>query len=142
MTVLAIDDDPIQIELLRALCGRLEYPIIEFLAAGTVKAGLAAARESVVDLVFADLHLPDGTGFDLLRELKAMNPTISVVIITAFEDTREAAQLLKAKADDYLIKPFRKDDIERLLIRMNETAALTHESLLPPAEGLDRKSVV
>lgn len=136
MTVLAIDDDPTQLELLGVYCGSLEYPRIEYLGAGTAAEGLALARDRIVDLVFADLHLPDGTGFDVLSAVKSMNPAVAVVVMTAYQDTTEAVSLLKAGADDYLTKPVRKSDIERILLRVNEREALVHEAFLPPSGGL------
>lgn len=136
MTVLAIDDDPTQLELLGVYCGSFEYPRIEYLRAETRAAGLALAREKVVDLIFTDLHLPDGSGFDVLSAVKSMNPAMAVVAMTAYQDTGEAVSLLKSGADDYLTKPVRRSDIERILLRVNEREALVHESFLPPAGGL------
>ena len=135
MTLLVIDDDETQIEKLRIVCASLGYPSVEFLSATGVKEGLRLVSETVVDLVLSDLRLLDGSGFDVLRGVNALNPVISVVVMTAYVDAREAVQLLKEGADDYLIKPMRNEDIERLLVRVNEKTALFHESLLPPAEG-------
>jgi len=135
MTLLAIDDDETQIELLRTVCSALDYPPIEFLSAPGVKAGLRIASESVVDLVLCDLRMPDGSGFDLLAGVKALNPTIAVVVMTAYVDASEAVSLLKGGADDYLVKPTRREDIERIVVRVNERTALQREALLPPIEG-------
>ena len=135
MTLLAIDDDPTQIERLRVYCDALDYPPIEYLSAGDRAKGLEIASKKVIDLVLTDLHLPDGSGFDVLRGVKAMNPMISVSVMTAYDDAREAVELLKAGADDYLVKPVSKESVERLLIRVNEKSVLLHEALLPPVEG-------
>jgi DNA-binding NtrC family response regulator len=135
MTLLVIDDDETQIEQLRLVCASLDYPPVEFLSAAGAVEGLKMAAESVVDLVLSDLHLLDGSGFDVLRRVKALNPMITVVMMTAYVDPREAVQLLKDGADDYLIKPTRTEDIQRILVRVNEKSALIREALLPPAEG-------
>jgi DNA-binding NtrC family response regulator len=135
MTLLVIDDDETQIEKIRIICSALDYPSVAFLSATGVSDGLRIAAGEVVDLVLSDLRLLDGSGFDVLRGIKAMNPMIAVAMMTAYADTGEAVQLLKSGADDYLIKPTRKEDIERLLIRVNEKIALIHEALLPPSEG-------
>jgi DNA-binding NtrC family response regulator len=135
MTLLVIDDDETQIERLRVITASLEYPSVEYLSAMGVQEGLKLASETVIDLVLSDLRLLDGSGFDVLRGIKALNPMISVVVMTAYVDAREAVLLLKEGADDYLIKPTRTEDIERLLIRVNERTALLHEALLPPVEG-------
>ncbi len=135
MTLLAIDDDMTQIALIRAVCGALGYPDVDLLEAEDMRGGLKIAAEEVVDLVLTDLRLPDGTGFDILAGVKALNPLIPVAVMTAFDDAREAVALLKAGADDYLVKPTRKEDLERLILRVNERSTLMREALLPPAEG-------
>ena len=135
MTLLAIDDDPTQIELIRAVCGALDYPRVEFLEAADLGRGLSLAAERVVDLVLTDHRLPDGTAFDLLAGVKALNPLIPVAVMTAYDDAREAVALLKSGADDYLVKPTRREDLERLVLRVNERSLLVHEAFLPPAGG-------
>jgi len=135
MTLLAIDDDPLQLVLMKKICASLEYPEIEYLSAATISKGLAMAGQSVVDLVFTDLHLPDGSGFDVLHGVKELNPGISVVVMTAYESASEAVLLLKGGADDYLIKPTKREDLERIILRVNEKFSLLREALLPPADG-------
>lgn len=57
-------------------------------------------------LVFADVHMPDSSGLDLARELKARDPAIQVVIITGSTTLQTAVEAIRLDADDYLIKPF------------------------------------
>ncbi len=135
MTLLAIDDDPVQVELLRIACESLDYPKIEFLQAQDVKSGLRLAGESVVDLVLTDHHLPDGTAFDVVSKVKDLNPQIAIAVMTAYDDIREAVTLLKAGADDYFIKPLRNEDLVRLILRVNERSILVREAFLPPIAG-------
>lgn len=135
MTILAVDDDETQIELLKTICVSLSYPKVQFLSASGVKSALRTISESVVDLVFCDLRMPDGSGMDLLAGIKTMNPNIAVVIMTAYVDTGDAISVLKGGADDYLIKPTKKAEIERVILRINERTTLQREALLPPIEG-------
>ena len=135
MTLLVIDDDETQIEKIRCICAALEYPKIEYLSATGVAEGLEIVSGKVVDFVLSDLRLLDGSGFEVLRGVKAMNPMIAVAMMTAYADTSEAVQLLKEGADDYLIKPTRQEDIEHVILRVNEKVALLHEALLPPSDG-------
>ncbi|HET7437156.1 MAG TPA: sigma-54 dependent transcriptional regulator [Thermoanaerobaculia bacterium] len=65
------------------------------------------------DVVLCDLMLPDGSGIDLVRTVKAASPSIGFVMITAHTSTRSAVEALKAGAIDYIAKPF---DIEELKI--------------------------
>jgi DNA-binding NtrC family response regulator len=135
MVLLAVDDDPVQLKLLERFSASLDYPKIEYYAAGDRKTALQIATCSVVDLVITDLHLADESGFDVLKDVKDLNPGIAVVMMTAYEDAREAVSLLKAGADDYIVKPVANDELKRVILRINERHLLIRESLLPPADG-------
>lgn len=58
------------------------------------------------DLVFADIHMPGGNGFDLARRLKERDATIQVIIMTGSTSVELAIEALRMHADDYLVKPF------------------------------------
>lgn len=84
---------------------------------------LAAARDQLLtglyDVVLLDLHLPDGVGFDLIPAIRKHSPKAKVVIITAYEGPEEQHGALLHQVDDYLKKPFTKqqilDTLDRLL---------------------------
>ncbi len=67
------------------------------------------------DLVFTDLRMPKMDGMDLLKAIKLEHPDIPVVVVTGYSvaDTRDEA--LSERADGFLNKPFRVDDIQSLL---------------------------
>ncbi len=135
MVLLAVDDDVVQLTTIKRSCDALEYPKISFIGASNVTHALGAVSDEVVDLVITDLHLGNDSGFDVLRGTKEANPEIPVIVMTAYENAREAVSLLKAGADDYLVKPLRRDDFERAVLRVNEKNTLIRESLLHAAEG-------
>jgi DNA-binding response OmpR family regulator len=72
-----------------------------------VAASLREARERLAgrDLVIMDLMLPDGSGFDLLREVHAAGET-AVIVVTSREEESDRVSGLEAGADDYVTKPF------------------------------------
>lgn len=127
-TLLAIDDDPTQLELLRVFCSGLDYPQTEFIGAATAEEGYKLLKERTVDLVLSDYRLPDHTGLEVLEHIKNHNPLISVVIMTAFESVNDAVEILQKGGDDYLIKPTRKQDIEHLLVRIFELQSIEREN--------------
>ncbi|MFQ3546732.1 MAG: sigma 54-interacting transcriptional regulator, partial [Termitinemataceae bacterium] len=135
MTILAIDDDPAQLERLALIFKRMQYPTIEYLTAETKHKGLELINDQVIDLVLTDLRLPDGTGIEVLDIIKKMNPMIPVVVMTAFSDVKEAVDILKQGADDYLVKPTNPEEIEKIVLRVYEKGVLIREAFLPPAEG-------
>jgi DNA-binding NtrC family response regulator len=128
LSFLAVDDDPTQIELLRLYCDNLEYPRIRFHAARSAEEAFNILEQEQLDLVLTDYQLPDGNGMGVLERIKAFNPEIRVVVMTAFQDTAAAVKILKGGADDYLIKPTKEKDIERLLILVHERLTLHRET--------------
>lgn len=135
MSVLAIDDDAAQLERLRVFFGRMEYPPVDYRAVETASEGMEILRSDVVDLVLTDLRLGDSSGLEVLARSKALNPLVPVVVMTAFSDAREAVEILKGGADDYLIKPTSYAEIEKVLLRVHEKNLLVREAFLPPSEG-------
>ncbi len=136
MTILVIDDDPTQLELMKVFCDRIPYPKTELLCAESALEGIRIAKTRVLDLVLTDLRLGEANGTDVLDAVKLGNPLVPVIVMTAFDDARDAVRILKRGADDYLVKPFDKEVLERILIRVNEKNVLIQEAFLPAAEGI------
>jgi DNA-binding NtrC family response regulator len=135
MVLLVVDDDATQLTLLELYSKGLEYPTVVYYSAKDVRSCLEVVLNVVVDLVITDIRLAEESGFDVLKAIKDLNPYITVIGMTAQGDPREAVCLLKSGADDYLVKPIRKDDFTRAVLRVHERIALVHEALLPPASG-------
>ena len=89
----------------------------------------AALQKREPDLVLCDLMLPDGSGLDLLREIKNQNPSIAVVMITAHTSTKSAVEALKAGAHDYIAKPFDIDELKIIVSKAVERKELEDENL-------------
>ncbi|HWL43295.1 MAG TPA: response regulator transcription factor [Ilumatobacter sp.] len=94
------DDDGIRLALRLALEDE-GYTVVE--AANAVD-GLTAFRDNDIDLVLLDLRLPDMSGFDVCRALRAES-IVPIIIITAQTDTYDMVAGLEAGADDYVTKP-------------------------------------
>src|SRR5687767_15748425 len=72
------------------------------------------------DLVLADIDMKPMDGITLLKQLKAYDPTAVVIMMTAYASTDTAVQALKFGAFDYLLKPFRVDELIATLRRGGE----------------------
>jgi DNA-binding response OmpR family regulator len=72
---------------------------------------LLAARERGVDLVILDLMLPGLSGFEVLRRARASGDFVPVLILTAKDEIEDRVRGLEEGADDYLVKPFRLDEL-------------------------------
>jgi two-component system response regulator PilR (NtrC family) len=89
----------------------------------------AALQRQEPDLVLCDLMLPDGSGLDLLRDIKAQNPSVAVVMITAHTSTKSAVDALKAGAFDYIAKPFDIDELKIIVRKAAEQKELEDENI-------------
>ncbi|MFM8847399.1 MAG: response regulator [Actinomycetota bacterium] len=94
------DDDQIRLALRLAL----EDEGYEVREAADGAAGLAAFHQSEPDLVLLDLRLPDISGFEVCRAIRAMS-IVPIVMVTAETDTTDMVSGLEAGADDYVTKP-------------------------------------
>lgn len=75
--------------------------------ADSVESGIAIIKQLAPDLVFLDVEMPDGNGFDLLQKLKPFN--FKVIFITGYEDF--AIRAFRFSAIDYLLKPVKAQDL-------------------------------
>jgi two-component system KDP operon response regulator KdpE len=109
--VLLVDDDA---TLRRTLGIGLRAADHEVLVAADGRSALQALREDKPDLVVLDLGLPDLSGVEVLRRLRAWS-TVPVVVLSARAESGEKVQALDLGADDYVTKPF---GMEELLARI------------------------
>ena len=89
----------------------------------------AALAKQEPDLILCDLMLPDGSGVDLVREVKTATPSIAVIMITAHTSTKSAVEALKAGAFDYIAKPFDIDELKIIVRNAVERKELEDENL-------------
>ena len=96
--------------------------------AGTVAEAIEAARRFQPDLVVMDVRLPDGTGIEACREIRAERPETRVVMLTSYPDEDAVLSAIVAGASGYLLKQVRARDLVDALERVGRG-----ESLLDPA---------
>lgn len=84
--------------------------------AGSIAEASTFADNKVYDVVFVDLNLPDGNGYDCLSRLRASYPKLPILIISGLEDTGHKTRGYREGADDYITKPFVKAE---LVARLN-----------------------
>ncbi|MGV3696583.1 LytR/AlgR family response regulator transcription factor [Flavobacterium sp.] len=85
--------------------------------ADSVESGVSLIRQIVPDIVFLDVEMPDGTGFDLLQKLKPIN--FKVIFITGYEDF--AIRAFRFSAIDYLLKPLDPTDLVEAVNKAEES---------------------
>jgi two-component system, LytTR family, response regulator len=120
-----IEDEPDNRQNLRLLLGTY-CPQLEIVGeAGSVEEGLITIRQARPELIFLDVELQDGTGFDLLMGLQGMD--VNVIFVTAY--THYAIKAIKFNAVDYIMKPI---DIHELCQAVDKASRKTEakDSLL------------
>jgi two-component system response regulator HydG len=88
----------------------------------TIQAARNIVRGQAVDVLLLDLRSPTGEGMALLHEIKALNPDLVVVVMTAYATVPAAVEAMRTGATDYLTKPFVMDELVAVLERALEQA--------------------
>jgi two-component system response regulator DevR len=127
LRLLVVDDHEVVRQGLVALLDR--RPGFQVVAqAGTVEESIAQARLHQPDIVVMDVRLPDGSGVEACREIRAELPATRVIMLTSFPDDEAVLSAIVAGASGYLLKQIRARDLVAAL-----EAVGRGESLLDPA---------
>lgn len=110
--ILIVEDDN---EINHMLCELLQGSGYETQLAYSGTEALFYLEKQEVQAVILDLMLPGMTGEELLKKIKEMDAELPVIVASAKEDVQTRVELLRAGADDYVVKPF---DTEELLARL------------------------
>src|SRR4029078_4947948 len=120
------DREVVRQGLVSLLDRRPEFQVVA--QAGTVAESLEAARRFEPGLVVMDVRLPDGSGIEACREIRAEFPQTRIVMLTSYPDEEAVIAAIVAGASGYLLKPVRARDLGAAL-----EAVGRGESLLDPA---------
>lgn len=110
--VLVVDDDPDLRRMLEHIFTLRGQPVS---LAGSVREAQVLLRESAFDLVFLDIILPDGTGTDVFRALRAVDAGALVVLMTGFPDHPAVAEALTLGPVMLMRKPFGTREVDEVL---------------------------
>ncbi len=135
--LLAVDDDPVQQQLLVAIFRKT--PNIEVVTASDGETALGAVTHISPDIVLLDLCMPGISGLELLQKVKAVVPRVPVVVITATSDVRAAVEAIQLGAYQFLTKPVNHQELVVIVKRALERTELLAEleSLRHRADGED-----
>ena len=125
LRVLVVDDDgPV-----RSACCEIATKMgFQVMGAEDTTEARTLLQRQPVDLLLLDLKLPGGSGLLLLKELKALHPEISVVVMTAFATVSSAVEAMRIGAGDYLTKPFALEELTAVLDRAGQRRSFDLES--------------
>jgi two-component system, NtrC family, response regulator PilR len=122
--VLVVDDEPSILLLLEEALTKWGYHAT---CASNGAEALEALRNGLFDAAIMDVRMPDMSGLDLLRAVKAHDDSIEAVIMTGYPTISSAVEALKEGAYDYLSKPLILDELRHLMSRLIERRFLRGE---------------
>ncbi|HEY0456842.1 MAG TPA: response regulator transcription factor [Verrucomicrobiae bacterium] len=130
--ILVIEDDS---AIRQGLVDALQFAGYETLQAANGTDGLKQALAATFDLLMLDLILPGASGFDILKEVRAVRATLPVIILTARGEEADRVHGLRLGADDYVVKPFSVREVlarvEAVLRRSPERPSVLNKILFP-----------
>jgi two-component system OmpR family response regulator len=117
--ILVVDDDPESRDLLCEVLGANGYQQVEAAADG-LAAREALARDDDCPIIIADLHMPNESGLDLLRNLRKQNAKHQIVLMSSFISTTERKLARDLGAYALLDKPFRLSELLQVVSQLTE----------------------
>jgi len=123
---MAVDDDPTVLSVIDEVLSR---DGVEVVTSPNAEAALAQMEDVMPDLVITDVRMPRKDGIALLREVRKRDPHVPFILLTAYASVSRAVEAMKAGAYDFLKKPFRLDDLRRVVRDALEGQMLRKEVL-------------
>ncbi|NMO94361.1 response regulator transcription factor [Paenibacillus lemnae] len=117
MKVLIVDDEEHVREAIELSIDWQQYGITQRLMAGDGMEAMKLMREHRPAVIFCDMSMPRMDGTELLQRLREENGDVQVIVISGHDDFRYTQAAIRAWGVDYLLKPFRKSDLERALAK-------------------------
>lgn len=131
-TLLAVDDEPLEREVIPWFVSRLDLPVSRLLQASNGFEAVEKALASRPDLIIMDIRMPGKNGLEAAAEIREALPETVIVFLTAFDDFEYARAALRARAEDYLLKPISMEAfgeaMRRAFLAVDETRRLLSHS--------------
>jgi DNA-binding NtrC family response regulator len=137
MNILIVDDEPSQRTVLSGYLKKKRHTLYE---ADSVAKGVDLFKKNAVDVVLTDFQMPNGTGLDLLKTVRSLQPQADVIMMTAFGTIEGAVTAIREGAFDYLTKPINLDELDILLLRIEELRQLKSENKILREELVEKYS--
>ncbi len=115
-SILIVDDEAGPRESLRMIL----KPIYKIYTAANGKEALALIQKENIDLVTLDLNMPGLSGIDVLKEIKKIRSDVEVIIITGYGTLKNAQEVIRYGAGDFISKPFNVADIISIISKSFE----------------------
>ncbi len=124
-SILVVDDERSMRELLEILLAKEGHAVR---SASSLADALRDVDRGELDLVISDLRLGQESGLDVLAAVKERSPATEIVMVTAFATTENAIQAMKLGAYDYVLKPFKVEELKLVVAKALEHRKLVQEN--------------
>jgi DNA-binding NtrC family response regulator len=131
-TILVVDDEPGMVSYLRTILEVDSYRVET--ASNGLEAVERVRRPPVPELVILDLLMPGMDGLQTLENLRKFRPEMRVIMLSCVNETRKVVEAMRLGADDYLTKPFHREDLLGSLGRILSSGPSVRRALPPPVE--------
>lgn len=121
-TILIVDDDPTQRRLMRAVCEKGGWPVLQADSGETALSILQSAQGSEVSLVMLDLRMPGLGGMETLKRAKSFREDLPVIVLTAQGGVDTVVEAMQNGAADFFVKPASP---ERVIVSINNALNIT-----------------
>jgi two-component system, NtrC family, response regulator PilR len=125
--ILVVDDEKSMRELLSIMLGKEGHEVV---AAESGQKAVGFLDQDIFDLVITDVKMPKMGGLEVLKAVKDASPDTVVIMITAYATAETAVEAMKEGAYDYIMKPFKVDEIKHIVRNALEKRRLESENLL------------
>jgi DNA-binding NtrC family response regulator len=122
--ILIVDDDPLVLDLLHEFLRDGEFSI---LMASSGEEALARMRGNQVDVVLVDFKMPGMDGLETIERIAGINPETVSILMTGFPTLDSSIRAIKLGASDYLLKPFRLEEVNLAVGRAVKEGELRRE---------------
>ncbi len=125
MRVILIDDENIKLVTLTDALRKHGYEVFPF---SHPQPAMKDFHSNGADIVITDVRLPAVSGLDLLKEVKEKSPGTYVIVMTAYGSIEMAVEAMKTGAFDFVMKPFKSNDMVAVLDKIKRIVELEHEN--------------
>ncbi len=134
--LLVVDDEPIALRNLERVLAKEGYAVS---TASSGQGALRQLRQRGFDVVLTDLRMEKVDGMQVLKRCKEIDPDVEVILITGYAAIETAIEAMKHGAYHYVAKPFKLDEVRKVVAEAAEKVALKKENrrLRERVEGLD-----
>jgi len=136
--ILAVDDDPMLLELIETSLKQDHYEVI---VASNGEEGLRLLGELKPHAIILDIMMPTMDGWEICKRVRKIS-TVPIIMLTALGSQEDIVRGLRAGADDYLVKPFRKDELLARVSAVLRRATMPAPSAKAPLRFGDGELVI